>query len=448
MKTKIIATYGPGIERRSVLSKLIKHVNIFRINFSHGSTQTWLSAMENIRKVSQSEGKEISLLADLPGPKIRLGAFDKGIEVRKGETVTFRYGKPAIGKVPLDHDIYPYLTKGSSISIGDGYMSFSIKELRKGDIVCRASNSGTLLSRKGINIRNGNVTAAPPTTEDIKLARFAKKNDFDFIALSFVRSAANISPMRKAIGESFIVAKKERQDAGKNINENAAAADGIMVARGDLAFEIPVEMIPIAQARIIHSSMKHNKPVIVATQMLASMVNSPMPTRAEVNDIAGAVMSGVDCVMLSEETAVGNYPVEAVKTLAATAKNAEEISGRNQSFKVSSISDSIAFAAAEIADNYRTECIFAPTQTGSTAMKLSALRPRSDIIALSRSSKIRRRLGIFYGVHSGEIKRYGSVDKMLRLVRQAAQERGIKKYIVVSGSPNHAGSTNTLQYIE
>ena len=448
MKTKIIATYGPGIERKSVLSKLVKHVDIFRINFSHGNEASWLDAVENILSVSGSEGKEVSLLADLPGPKIRLGSLEKGISVNKGDTVTFRYGKPAEGRIPLDHNIYHYLTSGSSISIGDGYMSFSIKGLRKGDIICRAMNSGTLLSRKGINIRNGNVTAAPPTIEDVKLAKFAKKNNFDFIGLSFVRSAENILKMRKAIGESFIVAKIERADAVKNIDEIAEEADGIMVARGDLAFEIPVERLPIAQAKIIHSSMKHHKPVIVATQMLASMVNSPMPTRAEVNDIAGAVMGGVDCVMLSEETAVGNYPIDAVRILAATAKNAEEMSSRNQNFKIGGISDSIAFAAAEIADNYKTDCIFAPTQTGSTAMKLSALRPSSDIIALSRSPKVRRRLGIFYGVRSGEIKGYGSVDKMLRLVKEVAASRGIKRYIVVSGSPNHAGSTNTLQYIE
>ncbi len=448
MKTKIIATYGPGIERKSVLSKIVPHVDIFRINFSHGSKEFWLDAVENILSVSRVQGKEVSLLADLPGPKIRLGALEKEISVKKGETVTFRYGRPSEGRIPLGHDIYPYLTTGSSISIGDGYMSFSIKKLSKGDIICKAMNSGMLQSRKGINIRNGNVTAAPPTPEDVTFAKFAKKNNFDFIGLSFVRSAENILKMRKAAGELFIVAKIERAEAVKNIDEIAAEADGIMVARGDLAFEIPVERIPIVQAKIIRSSMKHHKPVIVATQMLASMVGSPMPTRAEVNDIAGAVMGGADCVMLSEETAVGNYPVEAVRTLAATAKSAEEMSSRNQSFKIGGISDSITFAAAEIADNYKTECIFAPTQTGSTAMKLSALRPSSNIIALSRSSKVRRMLNMFYGVRSGEIRGYGSVDKMLRLVKEAAASRGIKRYIVVSGSPNHAGSTNTLQYIE
>ncbi len=448
MKTKIIATYGPGISRRPLLAKLMKHVDIFRINFSHGSSEEWLEAVESISSVSRSLGKEVSLLADLPGPKIRLGELGGEINVKKGELVTFRYGKASEGSIPLDHDIYPYLLKGSSISIGDGYLNFSVKKLKGGSIVCKALNSGALLSRKGINIRHGNVTAAPPTEEDLRLARFAKGNGFDFIGMSFVRSARNISDMRKKIGDAYIVAKIERAEAVRNIDEISAETDAIMVARGDLAFEIPVEMVPIVQARIIRSSMKFHKPVIVATQMLASMVSSPMPTRAEVNDIANAAMSGVDCVMLSEETAVGKYPVESVRTLAATARNAEEMAQPSRGFKIGTISDSIAFAAAEIADNYKTRCIFAPTQTGSTAKKLSALRPNSEIIALSGSARVRRMLNIYYGVRSDAIAKYTSVDQMLGMVRSVAARRGIKRYIVVSGSPNHAGSTNTLEYIE
>ncbi len=448
MKTKIIATYGPGIEHKPILSRLMKHVDIFRINFSHSNEEKWLDAVENITRVSKSLGKEVSLLADLPGPKIRLGALKSDINVKKGDIVTFRYGKGQEGVVPLDHDISPYLLDGSIISIGDGYLNFSVTKLKKGNIICKALSAGPLSSRKGINIKKGNVTAAPPTSEDIRLAKFAKENRFDFIGLSFVRSAKNITDARRRIGDAFIVAKIERAPAVKRIDEIATEADAIMVARGDLAFEIPVEMLPIIQAKIIRSSMKFHKPVIVATQMLASMVNSPMPTRAEVNDIATAVLSGVDCVMLSEETAIGKYPVEAVRTLATTARNAEDIAIHHQNFKIGMISDSIAFAAAEIADNYKTDCIFAPTQTGSTAKKLSALRSKSDIIALSRFPEVRRRLSIYYGVHSEAIIRYDTVDGMLNQVKAIANRKGIKRYIVVSGSPNHAGSTNTLKYIE
>ena len=448
MKTKIIVTYGPGIANKAILSKVMKHVDIFRVNFSHGNEEGWLNALENISRVSKSTSKEVALLADLPGPKIRLGVLKSNIDVKKGDVITFRYGKVREGMMPLDHNIYPYLRLGSVISMGDGYLSFSVIKLQNGNIVCRAHNAGPLSSRKGINIKKGNVTAAPPTPEDLRLAKFAKKNDFDFIGLSFVRCAKNITDMRRKMGDAFIVSKIERAEAVKRIDEIANESDAIMVARGDLAFEIPVEMLPIIQAKIIRSSMKFHKPVIVATQMLASMVNSPMPTRAEVNDIATAALSGADCVMLSEETAVGKYPVEAVRTLATTAKNAEEIAMHHQNFKISAISDSIAFAAAEIADNYKTDCIFAPTQTGNTPEKLSALRSKSNIIALSRFPQVRRKLNIYYGVHSEAIGKYNTVDEMLSQVKAIANSKGIKRYIVVSGSPNHAGSTNTLKYIE
>jgi pyruvate kinase len=448
MKTKIVATYGPSIEGRPVLSKIMKHVDVFRLNFSHGNEETWAEAIENISHVSRSMNREVSLLADLPGPKIRIGDLKSSIGVKKGELVTFRYGKPSEGAVPLDHDIFRYLNKKSVISIGDGYPNFRVIGLSKGNITCRALNSGALSSRKGINIMNGRVTAAPPTAEDVKLARFAKRNGFDFIGMSFVRSAQNISDLRKKIGGAYVIAKIERAEAVKHIDSIVLEADAIMVARGDLAFEIPVETLPIIQARIIRASLKFHKPVIVATQMLASMVNNPMPTRAEVNDIATAVASGADCVMLSEESAVGKYPIESVRTLATTARNAEEIALHHQDFRIGAISDSIAFAAAEIADNYRTDCIFAPTQTGSTAKKLSALRPRSGIIALSTSKKVRKMLNIYYGVRSEAIRKYNTVDGMLEQVKAIARKRGASRYIVVSGSPNHAGSTNTLKYIE
>ena len=409
MKTKIIATYGPAIERGPVLAKLMKHVDIFRINFSFGSEEEWLDAAENINRVAKSSGREVSLLADLPGPKIRLGVLNGQIDVKKGEMVTFRYGKSTDGVVPLDHNIYPYLSSRSIISMGDGNLNFGVMKLQKGEIVCRVLN---------------------------------------FIGMSFVRSAKNVSDMRRRAGDAFIVAKIERAEAVKRIDEISEEADAIMVARGDLAFEIPVEMLPIVQARIIRSSMKFYKPVIVATQMLLSMVNSPMPTRSEVNDVATAVLSGVDCVMLSEETAVGKYPVEAARTMATTARNAEGIATHHQHFKIRDISDSVVFAAAEIADNYRTDCIFAPTQTGRTAQRLSALRSRSDIIALNRFPWLRKRLNIYYGVRSEPIERFYTIDGMFNHVRSIANRKGIRRYIVVSGSPNQAGSTNTLKYIE
>ncbi len=448
MKTKIIATYGPALNSMHVLSRVIRHVDIFRLNLSHGDKQGWLEYKDNIERAAKAAGKEVALLADLPGPKIRLGDLKAGVNVRKGETVTLMHGRLAEGTIPTEHDIHSYVRKGSVLSIGDGIMNLAVERVSGRAIICRAMNSGTLSSRKGINIRHGNVTAAPPTSEDIRLARFAEKNGFDFLALSFVRSADNIKAMRRRFRNAFIISKIERADAVKGIDEISAESDAIMVARGDLAFDVKIEMVPLMQARIIRSARKFSKPVIVATQMLASMVSSPMPTRAEVSDIATAVISGADCLMLSEETAIGSYPAEAVKTLAATARNAEGVALPQPAFRIKGISDSIAFAAMEIADNYRTDCIFAPTQTGDTAAKLSSLRPRSLIIALSRSEKVMRRLSIYHGIQSERINRYNTVDQMLREVRSIAAKRGAKRYIVVSGSPNQSGGTNTLKYID
>ncbi|MCL4365094.1 MAG: pyruvate kinase [Candidatus Marsarchaeota archaeon] len=449
MKTKIIATYGPALNKPSVLSRAIKHVDIFRLNLSHGSERSWLEYIENIRKAAKSAHKEVALLADLPGPKIRLGDIKSGsMELHRGDHLKLAYGTYTGNAVPLEYDIHSYVKKGSVLSIGDGSIDLAVERVSGKSIFCRALGSGALLSRKGINIRKGNVTAVPPTAEDVKLARFAKRNDFDFIALSFVRSADNVRLMRRKAPGAFIISKIERAEAVREIDEISRESDAIMVARGDLAFDVKIEMVPIMQSRIIRSARRFSKPVIVATQMLASMVENPMPTRAEVNDIATAVTSGADCLMLSEETAIGRYPVDALRTLSVTARNAETVTLAQPSFKITGISDSIAFAAAEIADNYRTDCIFAPTQTGNTAVKLSALRPRSEIIALSRSEKVRRMLNIYHGIHSEKINRYDTVDMMLREMKVLAARKGIRRYIVVSGSPNQAGGTNTLKYIE
>jgi pyruvate kinase len=446
MKTKIIATYGPSIAQRDVLSKILKHVDVLRLNFSHQDEKAVQETLDNITSVAKSSGKEIALMADLPGPKIRLGMLKEPIKVAKGDILTLRYGKQAQGKVPLDFDICPYLRKGSVLYVGDGYLSLEVERLREGDIVCRSTGNGMLSARKGISIRNGEVTAAPPTEQDIRLARFAKENGFDYIAMSFVMSAQNIREMRSRVGDCYIISKIKRAQAMANIDEIALESDALMVARGDLAFEVGVEMVPTMQARIVRAALRFHRPVIVATQMLVSMVNNPMPTRAEVSDISSAVLGGADCLMLSEETAVGKYPVEAVQTMATTARNAEEQAAQDVSFTPTSAQEGIAYAAKELADSYNTDCIFVPTESGRTAMSLSAMRPRSSIMALSRHAGVRRKLALYYGVRVGEIGDYDSSDRMFGLVAEIAKRNGIKKYMVLSGTPHKIGSTDTLKY--
>ncbi len=452
-KTKIIITYGPSIEDKKILNEVLKYTDIVRINLSHGSKESWLKYVKNVRDISNKLGKEISLLADIPGPKIRVSQLKSPIHVEKGDIVTFS------SKINIDNDSIPVDYKnlhidakpGITISLGDGYLKLKVTKITGKKLICTALNSGDIQSRKGINLHNAKISAKVPTTEDVKLAQFAVENKFDFIAMSFVRSAKDVETLRKCIPRAFIIAKVERKEAVDEIKSIAKSADAIMVARGDLAFDVEIEKIPTVQHVIINASRNTNKPVIVATQMLASMVNNNMPTRAEVNDIAGAVVSGSDCLMLSDETAMGKYPVEAVKILYNTIKNAESYVAQSRSNDVSATGsgeESISFAAVEMANNFKVECIFAPTQTGATARRLSILRPKSWIIAMAHTIELTRKLSIYYGVESLLIKKYSSIDSMSKLIHVEAKKRGMKNYVVVFGTPNKPGSTDTLRYIE
>lgn len=451
-KTKIVITYGPSIEDKKILNEVLKYADIVRINFSHGNARSWLNYAKNVRDASNRLGKEIALLADLPGPKIRVSQLKHPIHVEKGDAVIFSSERvPDKGSIPVDYaNLHRDAKPGITISLGDGYLKLKVKKILGKKIICIALNSGDIQSRKGINLHHTKISAKVPTNEDVKLAQFAVKNNFDFIAMSFVRSPKDIENLRRHVPNAFIVAKIERKEAVDGIQQIAKSADAIMVARGDLAFDVEIEKIPTAQHVIINASRHACKPVIVATQMLASMVNNNIPTRAEVNDIAGAVVSGSDCLMLSDETTVGKYPVESVKVLYNTIKSAELYvsQSRTNEVDVKGPGGSIAFAAVELANNFKVECIFAPTQTGATAQRLSVLRPKSRIIAMAHSIELIRKLSIYYGVESLPIKRYSSIDSMSKLIRAEAKKIMMRNYIVVFGTPNKPGSTDTLRYIE
>ncbi len=450
MKAKIIATYGPGMDSMETLRELLKYVNVIRINMSHGDEKQWAEFASKVRSVSRELGREIALFADLPGPKIRIGKLVDPIKMKKGEEIALAYSKYSSNTeiVPLDYDIHKDVKAGAEVLIGEYSLRLKVKRLDKGRIICEAMNDGEITSHKGIGIKGLSARVSPPTPEDLKRAEFAVKNGFDFLGISFVREASNIKRLRKYAGGLGIIAKIERKIAIDNIAEIAEEADALMVARGDLAFDVDIDMIPIEQRRIITAGRDAGKPVIVATQMLASMVNNAIPTRAEVNDIANAIASGADCLMLSDETAVGKFPVEAVKMLAQTASNAEQFAPHMNGFRVTSINGGIAFAASQLADNYHTDMIFAPTQSGTTPKILSTLRPVSPITALTGSEKVRKMLKLSYGVESMNLKQYKTTDQMFERVKEIAKKGGIKKYIIVSGSPNKKGTTDTLKYIE
>ncbi len=450
-KAKIVATFGPALDKPSVLKKAVKYIDIVRINFSHGNPEQWVEFKEKAERAANILGKELAFLADLPGPKIRLGKLDPEVYVRKGDTVKFGYmPKKTNETIPVN---YPNLArdsrKGAQIIIGDGILRFKITDIKAGKIECIAENSGMLLSNKGISLKGASINTQVPTKEDLEKGRLAIKNGFDMLALSFVKNPESITYARRQFGSIPLVSKIERKEAVERIDEISKVSDAIMVARGDLALDVDIEEVPVMQRLVVASAMKYCKPVIVATQMLASMVENPMPTRAEVNDIASSVMQGADCMMLSDETAAGKYPIEALSTMFNTIANAEKFAQpRAREYQIVSSNDKIAHAAVDIANTYSVDAIFTPTKSGATARRISALRPRSRIIAMSSDSKVRRSLLPYFGVEPTEIAKYENVDRMLGLVHEKAKKMKARKYLVVFGRPNKTGSTDTLRFIE
>ncbi len=450
MKTKILATFGPAIAEKYKLAKIIKYADIIRINFSHTNEEQAEQYIAHIKAAEELAGKEVSLLADLPGPKIRFGAINNPIIVKKGNLLNLSYegNKLEEGTIPV---AYKYISddckKGMYLSVGDGYLKMKVEDVKNGIVYVKAVNDGIISSRKGLNLIGSDITEQTPTEEDTKLAKFAK-DKFDFIALSFVKSDEDIKRLREKVGKDiFVISKIERKHALENIKAIAEESDGIMVARGDLAFDIPVESIPIAQKRIIKASREAGKPVIVATQMLMSMVNNPMPTRAEVNDVANSVFEDADCVMLSDETAMGSYPLESIETMSKVIHNAEKEAQQSYPRNIDGIYSYIAHAAKDLSEKHDIKCIFAPTESGATAIRLSQFRPSSDIIALSENPKVRSKLALFKGVRAMSIKNYKSTDEMLGSIKELALKLKIYEYLVVYGSPRKRGSTDSLKYV-
>ncbi len=447
IKTKLIATYGPSLEDYKVIKEVISRIDILRINFSHGNREYWLRAARAARQASEELGKEIALLADLPGPKARLSELESR-RVRKGETLFFAYGK-AEGDDSISVNYRHFskdAKKGTIVEIGDGAARFSIVGVKAGRVECVALNDGYLSSKKGISLMGVAMGLRSPTAADYRLARFAMENGFDYLGISFVRSPEDIRRLRKRYRHAAIIAKIETREAVERIDEIASEADAVMVARGDMALEVGIEHIPEMQGRVISAARKAGKPVIVATQLLASMVSNATPTRAEVNDISGAVAAGVDCLMLSDETAIGRHPVEAVEFLQKAAGISEKlhrINNKEPAYKMDGINTAVAFAAARLVDRYKTDCIFVPTSTGKTARLASLMRPATRVIALANSARVRKLLSIYHGIRCMHMS-YSTGKQMQRRIRAIAMANSINNYIILSGS----GGITSLSYVE
>jgi len=467
--TKIIATLGPSTNSVEMLVQLIRSgVDVVRLNFSHGTYDDHLRAFANVQEAAQRTGEFVTVLQDLQGPKIRIGDFSVPfIELRQGDLFTITT-EPIMGDHLRVSTTYPNLTRdvhpGDMILLDDGKLRLRVAEVKGTNVRCEVIVGGTLSAHKGINLPNVAVSTPSLTAKDVRDLEFGIKHDIDYVALSFVRTAEDIRQLRKVIIERIeksrflpIVAKIEKPQAVANIDEIVTEADAIMIARGDLGVELPPEDVPILQKKIIRKCNEAGKPVIIATQMLESMINNPTPTRAEANDVANGVVDGADAVMLSGETSVGKYPLEAVQIMDRIIRKveAEQVSAPRMlesAYRgVSSRHDALGRAACVLAEQMNAAAIVCVTHSGETARVLSRYRPRTRIIAITDRAKILRRLNLIWGVHGIVLESLAQdSDKAVLQIQQRLLSLGLiqrgEYMVLLAGQPFFArGSTNFIE---
>lgn len=427
-KTKIVATIGPATESREALLNIINAgVNVCRINFSHGSHKENTEIIRHIRSINESTNKNVAILADLQGPKIRVGEIENnGVLLIDGAFIELNSSKKFVGnagKVSVNYDFFASdLKPDELILIDDGKIVLKVETVNKkaGVVKAKVINGGVLSSKKGVNLPNSKLSIPSLTEKDKKDLKFALSQKVEWVALSFVRSARDIIELRHLItelgGNARIIAKIEKPEAIKHIDDIVKEADGLMVARGDLGVEMPMEEVPILQKQIVKKSLRNAKPVIIATQMMESMIGHYRPTRAEVNDVANAVMDGADAVMLSAETSVGKYPVLVVETMA---KIISEVEKSEEDFNYEFppkggedryITDSICYSATRLGQRVDAKGIITMTHSGYTAFKISSFRPAATIFVFSSNWEILNMLSLVWGVKAFYYDKFVSTD--------------------------------------
>lgn len=460
-KTKIVATLGPASSSEDMIERLIlRGVDLFRLNFSHGDHSSHLEILNMVRRVSARLSKYTAILQDLGGPKIRLLEVDEPFEIHRGDKIAFKKGIKKCSRefLSINHpNILDQLVKNSKIYIADGLIRLEVVEVEKDIIYTEVLAGGKISSKKGVNFPNIKLDISSITEKDKNDVLFAIENNFDFIAMSFVKSSEDILELKKFIsengGEIPVIAKIEKHEAIEDIDNIVKSADGIMVARGDLGVEIDLEKVPVIQKMIIKKANTLNKPVITATQMLNSMVNLPRPTRAEVSDVANAVLDGTDAVMLSDETAAGNFPEESVSVMVNTITEAEKIySYYKNSFTAGEYA--IPYSGSELAKNIGIDKIVVFTSTGASAIRTSFFRPMADIIANVTDINVARRLSLVWGVYPNMlVLKSDDIDGLINDFIEKGLEDGIlskgEKIVIIMGYPAGVpGSTNLLKVID
>lgn len=466
-KTKMIFTIGPASDNEDVLREFIKiGMSAARLNFSHGTHETHKEKIDLIKKLRKEENTSTAILLDIKGPKIRTHNFkNDGVNLTEGQDFAFICGEEILGdetKCSITYnDLYKDVEVGGTILVDDGLLSFEILNVEGKTINCKALVSGKIMNHKGVNVPNVSINLPSITEKDTKDIIFGCENGVDFIAASFIRKASDILDVRKILkdngGEHIkIIAKIENHEGVNNIDSIIEVTDGIMVARGDMGVEIPIEQVPIIQKKIIKKCNAAGKIVITATQMLDSMIRNPLPTRAEACDICNAIFDGTDGIMLSGESASGNFPIEAAKTMSRIAKeteaNLDYTHLKNSNIEPGSMSyaDAISYSTCRTSTIVGAEAIVAATKSGLTARQISKYRPKAPIIAITPHEEVMRSLALNFGVLPVTCDMFNSTDEILAEAKKVAIDFDFvnkgDEIIVAAGMPTtHVGGTNMLK---
>ncbi|MBK8025937.1 MAG: pyruvate kinase [Chloroflexi bacterium] len=469
-RTKIVATIGPSSSDENTLRQIIRAgLDVARINFSHGNHETHSKAIDDVRRIAYEENAVVAVMCDIQGPKIRIGKIAKEpLHLNIGDAITLTLD-PADGTnnvVQLPHpEFVQDIKAGMQLLLDDGKMEFKVEAVTGRSLVCEVVVPGELTSRKGVSAPNARLTLSAITDKDREDIEFALTKKAEYIAMSFVRSPDDLREMRWLIkhlgGGAAVIAKIEKHEALENIEEIVAASDGIMVARGDLGVETPAEEVPFHQKRIIGLCNAAAKPVITATQMLNSMVDNPRPTRAEASDVYNAILDGTDAVMLSNETAMGSYPVRAIETMVNIAAIAEQNINRPSTIPDrpvvlhgaegrEAVSDAISQATCQIAETLGVKAIVTSTISGYTARRVAKERPHTPIICVTPNELTYRRMALVWGVVPLLVPEFKSIDEMLGVVVRAAHDEHLVNIgdmlVIIAGVPfGVGGQTNFLK---
>ena len=465
-KTKIVATLGPACSDREIIKNMaLAGVNVFRINFSHANYDVVKQNVNTIRSLNKELNFNVAVLADLQGPKLRVGVMQDGVVLNLGDTFTFTTDmcEGTKEKAFMTYQHFPKdVEPGEHILVDDGKLLFEvIKTNKKDEVVTKVLRGGILTSKKGVNLPNTRISQPALTEKDVKDALFAIELEVDWIALSFVRTTEDLDLLNKLIANNSdykipVIAKIEKPEAVLNINKLTSHCDGLMVARGDLGVEIPMEEVPLIQKKLVTKAKEARIPVIIATQMMESMIENQVPTRAEVNDVANSIMDGADAVMLSGETSVGKYPIEVIQKMRDIIEKVEDSSliKMDTSFFTAIndrfITKTICHQAAVMADNIEVAAINTLTNSGFTAFHISARRPHAHILAFTSNRRIMAMLNLLWGVKAFYYDKMSSTDVTIVDINNIGKEKGYTKtgdfVISLTSMPiKEKGKVNTLR---